>query len=197
MEAYKTWPQEVLDPSRTPITFETRIVDLPSYRPGSDVVSASRLRHKVPKQAQKSYGKGIKFSRKGDHSAAAQELEKAVAADPEFIDAQHQLGVEYSLLGRHEESEARLRHAIALDPVSWRAHHDLGVALARRGDVAAAEPSARRALELSPAEPQAHLFLGWLLTLRPETRAQGMEHVEFAAQTNPVARRVLKIMRQK
>jgi Tfp pilus assembly protein PilF len=165
--------------------------------PTRGVISVAQLRHRVPKEAQKSFKRGKKFSGKGDHQNAARELENAVARDPEYADAHHQLGVEYAELGRAAEAEAELRRAIALDPYSWLAHHDLGVMLIRIGNFAEAGPSARRALELSPGNDEARFLVGWLLSMSADTRAEGRGYLEAAARTLPRAKSVLQTLDRK
>jgi len=60
------------------------------------VVSAKHLRHKVPKAAMKAYKNGEKLSRQHHPDKASQELEQAIAVDPDFSDAHGDLGVQYA-----------------------------------------------------------------------------------------------------
>ena len=157
----------------------------------ADPVSVAQLRHKAPKNAQKLVASGAKFSQAGDHRRASEELEKAVAADPECAYAYDRLGVEYAQLGRYGEAEAKLQRSLALDPASWTGHYDLGVLFYRTGDLTGAERSVRRAVELSRANTQVHTLLGLLLWRHVETRAEALEHLRYAARSSSEATKLL------
>ena len=78
-------------------------------------VSVKRLRHRVPKAARNAYGKAGRLSRNAHVEQAAQELEKAIALDPDFAEAHRDLGVAYARLNRYPEAVAEFRSAMALD----------------------------------------------------------------------------------
>jgi tetratricopeptide (TPR) repeat protein len=160
-------------------------------RPAGGAVSAAQLRYKPKKNAQKSVAKGVKFAQEGLHQEAAEEFEKAIADDPQFSAAYDRLGVEYGQLGRYGEAQAELQRSVAFDPGSWVGHFDLGVLLYKTGDLAGAERSVRRALELSNANVQVHTLLGVLLWRSVETRAEGLEHLRYAARSNSEAKELL------
>jgi Flp pilus assembly protein TadD len=174
---------------RTPIE-----VELPrsrADRPSGSSVSVAHLRHKPPKDAQRSFARGDKLSLAGNHARAAEEFEKAIARDPKFAYAHNRLGVEYAQLGREREAEVELRHSLVLDPFSWSGHFNLGVLLLRTGDSGSAESSARRALEIAKSNAQVHLLLGLILAQRADTRDEGLEHLKSAARTLPRAQEAL------
>jgi Flp pilus assembly protein TadD len=160
-------------------------------RPIGGTVSVAQLGSKPGKRAQRSWTRGLKFSQAGDHWRAAEEFEKAVAADPQYAAAYDRLGVEYAQLGRHTDAAAELAKSLALDKTSWVAHYDLGVIRYQTGDLAGAEASVRRASELSTGNAQVHLLLGLLLWRRPETRTDALEHLRFAARTSVEAKDLL------
>jgi tetratricopeptide (TPR) repeat protein len=160
-------------------------------RPLAGPVSVAQLRHKPPKNAQKAVARGAKFSQAGDHLKAAEEFERAVAADPEFADAHCNLGAEYAQLGRYAEAEAQLHRSLTLDPASWVGNYFLGVFLYQTADLPGAERSARRALEFSNGSLKAHMLLGLLLWDRVETRAEALEHLRYAAGSNSEAKDLL------
>jgi tetratricopeptide (TPR) repeat protein len=163
----------------------------PVNRPPAGSVSVTQLRHKPPKNAQKSVVRGARFSQAGDHRRAAEEFERAVTADPEFANAHGRLGVEYAALGRYAGAKAELLRSLTLDPASWAGHYDLAVVLYRMGDLPGTERSLRRALELSKANVRVHIELGLLLWPRVETRAEALEHLQYAARSNSEARELL------
>ena len=160
-------------------------------RPTGESVSVARLRHKVPKQARKALERAMRFSDKGDHARAAEELESAILRDPGFADSYAQLGVEYGYLKRFGEAETALRHSLELDPDSWRAQYDLALILSQTGNFTEAEERVRRALRESSESPHAHMLLGYLLYQHAATRADGLQHLQYAARTLPVARDLL------
>lgn len=123
------------------------------------VVSAARLRHKVPKEAQKAYDLAVKFAKQKKNGEAIQALEDAVALDPDFANAYNDLGVWYFFAGRAGDAEAALRRAIALDPAFSSAYINLGVVALYRGDLMEAERLARKSLALSPRSVEAESLL--------------------------------------
>ena len=160
-------------------------------RAAEDPVSVTQLRQRPLKNAQKSVARGLKFSAAGDHRQAAEEFQKAVAADPQFAIAFDRLGVEYAQLGRYSDAEANLRRAQSLDPANWVSYYDLGVLLYQTGDLPEAERSLRQALELSRANVKVHTLLGVLLWRSVETRAEALEHLKFAARSSAEAKELL------
>ena len=159
-----------------------------TLKPTGGTVSVAQLRHKPNKNAQKSVTRGAKLSEAGAHRRAAEEFERAVTADPEFANAYDRLGVEYAQLGRYKDADVTLRRSLALDPTSWTSHYDLGVILYQTGDLPGAERSVRRALELSRANVQVHTLLGLLLWRQVETRAEALEHLQYAARSSSEAK---------
>lgn len=123
------------------------------------VVSAARLRHKVPKEAQKAYDRATKFAKQKKNEETIRALEDAVALDPEFANAYNNLGVWYFFAGRADDAEAALRRAIALDAAFSSAYINLGVVAFSRGDLMEAERLARKSLALSPRSVEAERLL--------------------------------------
>jgi len=151
-----------------------------------------RLKHQVPKEAQKAADKADKLSRSGDHVQAIALLETAIARDPEFAAAHRMLGAEYALTGRRSEGQKQLERAVELDPYDADAHYDLGLIQFEQGDPSHAVEYVTRALELSTANPYIHFLLGYLQLLREDTRQSGVEHLRYAARTMPMARQILE-----
>jgi tetratricopeptide (TPR) repeat protein len=159
--------------------------------PPAGSVSVAQLRHKPPKNAQKSMARGARFSQAGDHRRAAEEFDRAVTADRDFASAHRSLGEEYALLGRYSEAEAELQRSLTLDPDSWIGHYNLAAVLYATGNLSGAERSARRALELSKTDVQARILLGLLLWDHVETRTEALEHLQYAAGSSSEARELL------
>jgi len=157
----------------------------------SGTVSAATLRHAVPKAAVKAHERARKLFASGKVSDSARELEKAVALDPEFAEAQENLGALYLKLGRPGEAEAHIRRAIELNPSSSLAHSDLSAVQLLAGDLKGAERSARRALQLSGGNDWARFLLGATLLLNPATYSEGLQNLEQASRSVPAARQTL------
>ena len=191
-------PGPRLETSPTPRMLDERRdeIQLPdlesSVRPSGEAISVDRLKHAIPAKARKAYLRGKKLARSGKYAEAAVQFEAAVQYDPQFASAYNDLGVEYGRLGRLSQAQAALQHAVELDPNSWEAFFNLGYAAFLRGDLAAAEQNARRAVELSKTDASAHLLLGVLLYRREGSRAEGIQHIEYAARSLPQARQILQ-----
>jgi tetratricopeptide (TPR) repeat protein len=163
----------------------------------SGTVSAAALRHAVPKAAAKAYERARKSFASGKLSDTARELEKAVALDPDFADAHENLGALYLKLERPAEAEPHIRRAIELNPSSSFAHSDLSALQLLAGDWDAAERSALRALELSRTNDWARFILGLALLRNAATRAEALQHLEYASRSVPAARETLKALQAK
>jgi len=163
-------------------------------RPSGESISIKQLRHKVPKEASRAAVRAEKWSRAGDHSKAAFELEAAIRWDPEFVAAYNALGVEYERCGRLGEAAAVFSQVIQLAPEAWVGHYNLGVAMFQSGDLPGSVQSERRALQLSPGQPTVNLFLGYLLTLRRETQTEAVAYLQYAARWRPEAKQILRLL---
>ena len=160
-------------------------------------VSVNGLKHQIPKAARKPIERAQKFSESGNYAAAAQELEKAAALDPDNPDILNNLGSQFYRLWRFAEAAAQLKRAIELDPSSSVAHSNLGAVWLAQGDRKSAEREARRAIELSPSNPRAHFLLGMILVDSPSSRAEGMQNLEYASRSVPAVKSIIKSLREK
>ena len=161
----------------------------------TEAVSAATLRHTVPKAASKAYKRGEKLAKSGKLRESSLELEKALALDPDFAEAHENLGALYMKLERSAEAEPHIRRAIELNPSSSFAHSDLSALQLLAGDWEAAERSALRALELSRSNDWARFMLGLALLRNAATRAEALQHLEYASRSVPGARQALEALR--
>ena len=159
-------------------------------------VSVAELRHKPGKKARRAAEEAQKFAHSGYHLRAVAALEKAVALDPEFVGAHGNLGAEYSFLHRYGEAAAELQRAVTLDPSAAWLQSNLAFALLQAGKPAEAEQWARRAVGLAGSNAKSRYLLGWVLARRPETRAEAIGHLQFAAREFPPAHRTLAAVYQ-
>jgi len=192
---------EVTDPFRREDSSDPGMVldpiGLPARElPSAGTVSAKRLLHRPPKAARQAYEKGIRNTNK-DAAKAVTELEKAIALDPGYGEAHADLGVAYTRQHRYPEAETEFRRAIELIPEESLPYSNLGWVLFVTGRRAEAGQNARRALRLSPDNASAHMLIGCLLIEIPETRAEGLQHLQYAARAIPNARRILNANNKK
>jgi len=181
--------------ARSPLVLDP--IGLPAReRPSAGTVSAKRMLHRPPKAARQAYEKGIRNTNK-DAAKAVTELEKAIALDPGYGEAHADLGVAYTRQHRYPEAETEFRRAIELIPEESLPYSNLGWVLFVTGRRAEAGQNARRALRLSPDNASAHMLIGCLLIEIPETRAEGLQHLQYAARAIPNARRILNANNKK
>ena len=156
-------------------------------RPSGASVSVERLRHQPSKPALRAFMQAQKLSEANAHEHAVAALEKAVALDPQFIEAHGNLGVQYALLKRYERAADEFRQAIALDPATGQHQSNLALVLLNLRQSVEAEQWARHGVELDRANAKAHYALGCVLVRRPETRPAGIQELQLAAREFPKA----------
>ncbi len=155
-------------------------------------ISAPRLMHKVPRTVRKLFADANRYSKKGDHVRAIEELKTATQRDPEFADAWDQLAIEYGDVNQFTDGAAALHRSLEIDPNTWTTHYNLAICLYRTGDAAGAEQQARIALRQSSGAPMAQWFLGFVLYQHTDTQRDGLRYLRSAAQTVPEAREFLR-----
>lgn len=94
-----------------------------------------------------------------DYTAARDQLEAIVDANPKFIEALRLLAGTQQVLGDTTAAETLLRRALNLDPASTPTLATLGELLLSSGRSGEAEPLLRRAAGGSPPHPRATLML--------------------------------------
>jgi TolB-like protein/DNA-binding winged helix-turn-helix (wHTH) protein/Tfp pilus assembly protein PilF len=92
----------------------------------------------------------IRFRYHWDYGGAERELRQALAVNPSFAPAHHDLAWLLVALGRMDEGIAEIREAQRLEPLSLRASADLGWVLYRAGRPDEAIAAMRRLLDLEP-----------------------------------------------
>jgi tetratricopeptide (TPR) repeat protein len=168
-----------------------RAISDPSTSEPPGTISVARLRQEVPKEARRAFDRAAKLSSKRDYAGAALELEKAVALAPNFSEAHANLGAQHLRLLDLDRAIPELQRAAELDPTISAVHSNLALAFLRKDDSRLAEMHARRALALFGSDDKARFLLGLALARSPETLAEGIEQLQKAADTLPVAREVL------
>ena len=95
-----------------------------------------------------------------DWKGAEEELQRAIAVNPNYATAHHWYSVLLTARGRHDEALSEIGRAHELDPLSVPINTDIGFELyyARRYEEAISH--LRSVLQTSPKFPLAHLWLG-------------------------------------
>ena len=166
---------------RTPVTAET--------------ISMNQLRNPPAPKAFKAVISAQKFVRLGQPKKAIAELERAIRISPEYADAYNNLAVQHMRAQRFEEARQELTRALAIAGPNATGLSNLAYAQTRLHHVVEAEEAARAALRLDSGAAQAHLILGCILVSESRTRAEGVRHLEQAAETMPAARDTLAKVR--
>jgi Tfp pilus assembly protein PilF len=97
---------------------------------------------------------------------AEKALRRALALEPDFVEARYNLGLVLADLMRPAEAEKAFRRVIDLRPDFALAHYSLGLTLLEQKRYAEAEKACRRAIQLRPDFPDAYNTLGNALYLQ-------------------------------
>jgi tetratricopeptide (TPR) repeat protein len=124
-----------------------------------DSVSAS-----APKRSTEYYLKSIELSKKGDHSAAIEQLKLAVTEFPGFVNAYNEMGVQYMKLNDLEKADIALQAALKIKPDSFEPLLNRGIVLLRQKRYADSEAALKSALAANASSAVAQYYLGRTLT---------------------------------
>lgn len=94
------------------------------------------------------------------YEQAAAAYHRALAANPDFVEARNGLGVIYAMQGRHEDAIAAFRIAISKAPDAAHLHNNLGHALYLQGSYNEAVSALEQATKLDPGNQRALSNLG-------------------------------------
>jgi|HubBroStandDraft_5_1064220.scaffolds.fasta_scaffold22304_2 Flp pilus assembly protein TadD len=154
---------------------------------GGATVSIRQLQHKVPSEAQKEFGKGMKASNKGNHTLALEHFQKATQIDPEFSEAFNSTGVSDMELGNFKQAADQFQKAVDLVPDYPVALANLSGALCRSEQYREAAEVARRALKLDPGRLKVRYVLGFSLASVGGNQAEALDNLQRAATEIPTA----------
>jgi tetratricopeptide (TPR) repeat protein len=127
---------------------------------------------------------GVALSREGNDPGAVAEYHKALAIQPNMIEAQAALGTALHKQGKSKEALPHLRLAVQLRPDSARLRQTLAITLEDLGRRDEAIVQLRKAIELSPRFADAHYGLGSLLQKQGKT-GEALEHYQKALEIDP------------
>jgi hypothetical protein len=126
--------------------------------PMGDTISVRNLQ--LPAGALKEFRRSEKCVGSGDFPGAVQHLQKALKADPQFVEAHNNLGASYLQLSRYQDAIGEFEAAVALNEKMAAPYRNMSLALFSLRRYAEAETAARKALTLSPQQKAAQYSLG-------------------------------------
>ena len=155
----------------------------------------------VPDDVLAAHARAVDLMRRGEHAAAAAELEAIAAAHPELPGPHVNLAILHRKVGRDDDAMRALERALAVDPNHPEANNELGILLRERGEFEAAEAAYRRALAARPDYALALYNLGVLLDLYLQRPAEALECYETYQRVAPepderVARWIVDLKRR-
>jgi len=177
----------------------TMVVRLPVRNTAAGIpgtVSVKQLLHPPDRKAFQAVASAQRFSEAGHPEKAAGELEKAIRISPEYADAYNNLAVQHMRLGRYEDACNEFARSLEITGPKAQVLADLAFAQRHLGRYQEAIRSAQAALRLDTGSAPAHLVLGSILAAFPKTWAEGVRHLEIAAETLESARPVLEKARR-
>jgi len=114
----------------------------------------------------------------GRAAEAEAEYRRAIALDPDYASAHHNLGNSLRSLGRPAEALEAYRRALEIEPGHRRAHEGLGRALRALGALDPSIAAFEKQLALAPEDPGSRLNLALTLLLAGDFAA-GWPHYEY------------------
>jgi tetratricopeptide (TPR) repeat protein len=154
--------------------------------PVGDTVSVRSLQ--LPAGAIKEFRRSEKCVGTGDFSCAAHHLEKALKADPQFVEAHNNLGASYLQLSRYQDAIGEFKAAIALDEKMAASYRNMSLALFTLRRYAEAETAARQALTLNPKQKAAQYSLGRALAAEGSASPEAEQLLRASLSDFPDAR---------
>jgi len=137
-----------------------------------------------PNDPRLHYNLALALDQMGDVASERKELQRAVALDNSFADAQNQLALLALKGGDLDDAEQRFKKALAVDPNYAEAAGNLAIVYSERGNDADAAHWLQEALRLDPKYAKAYLNLGLLLA-RKGAFADAEQQLRNAIQIDP------------
>ena len=154
-------------------------------------VSAARLAHKIPKEAWKEIERAERATEKNDSLAAIDHLKKAIAIDPDCMEAHNSLGARYMATVNFQFALEEFQKAFKLDPRNPVVNSNIAAALLNLGLPSEAEVAARRSVELDGTRSQARYLLGTALLNQGKLTPEMEKSLRQASDDMPAAHLVL------
>jgi len=137
-----------------------------------------------PNDPRLHYNLSLALDQMGDVATERKELQRAVALDDSFADAQNQLGLLALKGGDLDEAERRFKKALAVDANYAEAAGNLAIVYSERGNDADAVRWLQEAIRLDPKYAKAYVNLGLLLA-RKGALADAEQQLRNAIQIDP------------
>jgi Tetratricopeptide repeat len=134
---------------------------------GPATVSTDVSRHPLSLKARRLFEKAMHHAELGNHAAAIQGLQDALAKDPSSAPyARNLLGMEYIETRQFSDAITCFEEAARLMPHESANHFNYGLSLTIIGEWDSAEQEVRKALQLDHSNSKAKLILETLLRLK-------------------------------
>jgi tetratricopeptide (TPR) repeat protein len=141
-----------------PLLQRLRKTELAASPVNNNVVSVQEL--KMSDKAEKTFHKGTQLLLKGQAAQSLAYFDRAIANDPAYYRAYHNLGLAHLRLGRTQEAERALQKAIDLTGGGYApADFAMGLALVQEEDYRRAETVIERGLEVDPGSATGKFYL--------------------------------------
>ena len=158
---------------------------------GWGTVSAARLEHKIPKNARKEMERAAHAVEHGDSGASIDHLKKAIAADPDFMEAHNSLGARYMSTGAYQLALEEFQSALKLDLGNPVVNSNIAAALLALGRPSEAETAARSSVRLNGANARARYLLASALIEQHKLSPEVENSLREAADQFPAAHLLL------
>ncbi len=99
----------------------------------------------------------------GDMGGAIQQYEKAIAGDPNAIEAYSRLGVAWQRLGKYPEAERAFQRGLGIQPRAAYLHNNLGYCYMLQKQYDKAQGSFKAAIDINPEFKRARMNLAMAL----------------------------------
>jgi Tfp pilus assembly protein PilF len=162
--------------------------DAKKERPVSGTVSVAQLTHKISRKALKEFAKAQEAARAGDDAKSIRCLLRAIAIDPEYMEAYSNLGSRYFKMHELDKALEAFRRACDLDPDSPIVLNNLAMALYSAHDYGQAEEIAQHLLRLEPGSATGALIVGLCIRERKGDLQQALDCLNRASGRFPIAR---------
>jgi Tfp pilus assembly protein PilF len=130
-----------------------------TFKPKEKILSAADIQE-VPKDAKKSYDRGLKLSRENKPEEAARMFEAAIKIFPEYLHAINKLGEQLRALNKPVEAQAAFEKAIAINSKFALPHINLGMMLVEQKRFDEAIAALEDGNKMDGSYPMGHFSLG-------------------------------------